>query len=94
MATIRFKRSPTLSLAPAAANLLDGELALNYATNSPSLFFKDSSGSVVSGSSNVQVLTQYQSLYPSPSPGMMYYKPSGIHKFHGRLKKFFGGYPK
>jgi uncharacterized protein len=25
---------------------------------------------------------------------MMYYKPNGIHKFHGRLKKFFGGYPK
>jgi predicted CoA-binding protein len=25
---------------------------------------------------------------------LMYYKPNGIHKFHGRLKKFFGGYPK
>jgi uncharacterized protein len=25
---------------------------------------------------------------------LMYYKPHGIHKFHGRLKKFFGGWPK
>ena len=25
---------------------------------------------------------------------LMYYKPSGIHKFHGKLKKFFGRYPK
>jgi uncharacterized protein len=25
---------------------------------------------------------------------LMYYKPNGIHKFHGVLKKFFGGYPK
>jgi predicted CoA-binding protein len=25
---------------------------------------------------------------------MMYYKPNSIHKFHGRLKKFFGRYPK
>lgn len=25
---------------------------------------------------------------------LMHYKPSGIHKFHGKLKKFFGLYPK
>jgi predicted CoA-binding protein len=25
---------------------------------------------------------------------LMYYKPNGFHKFHGRIKKFFGGYPK
>lgn len=25
---------------------------------------------------------------------LMYYKPHGIHKFHGRLKKFFGRWPK
>ncbi len=25
---------------------------------------------------------------------LMYYKPHGIHKFHGKLKKFFGRYPK
>jgi predicted CoA-binding protein len=25
---------------------------------------------------------------------LMYYKPHGIHKFHGGLKKFFGRFPK
>jgi len=25
---------------------------------------------------------------------MMYYKPNGIHKFHGMIKKFFRSYPK
>jgi len=25
---------------------------------------------------------------------LMFYKPHGIHKFHGKLKKFFGRYPK
>lgn len=25
---------------------------------------------------------------------LMHYKPHSIHKFHGRLKKFFGGWPK
>jgi uncharacterized protein len=25
---------------------------------------------------------------------LMYYKANGIHKFHGRLKKFFGRFPK
>ena len=25
---------------------------------------------------------------------LMYYKPNGFHKFHGALKKFFGGFPK
>ena len=25
---------------------------------------------------------------------LMHYKPHSIHKFHGRLKKFFGRYPK
>jgi predicted CoA-binding protein len=25
---------------------------------------------------------------------LMYFKPHGIHKFHGKLKKFFGRYPK
>lgn len=25
---------------------------------------------------------------------LMYYKPHSIHKFHGRLKKFFGRWPK
>ena len=25
---------------------------------------------------------------------LMYYKPHSIHKFHGMLKKFFGGWPK
>jgi predicted CoA-binding protein len=25
---------------------------------------------------------------------LMYYNPTGIHKFHGKLKKFFGRYPK
>ncbi len=25
---------------------------------------------------------------------LMYYKPHSIHKFHGKLKKFFGRYPK
>ncbi|OFY66252.1 MAG: hypothetical protein A2V64_06125 [Bacteroidetes bacterium RBG_13_43_22] len=25
---------------------------------------------------------------------LMYYKPHSIHKFHGRLKKLFGRYPK
>ncbi len=25
---------------------------------------------------------------------LMYYKPHGIHKFHSRIKKFFGRYPK
>jgi predicted CoA-binding protein len=25
---------------------------------------------------------------------LMHYRPNGIHKFHGRLKKFFGGFPK
>ncbi|MCX6333938.1 MAG: CoA-binding protein [Bacteroidia bacterium] len=25
---------------------------------------------------------------------LMFYKPHSIHKFHGRLKKFFGGWPK
>jgi predicted CoA-binding protein len=25
---------------------------------------------------------------------LMFYKPHGVHRFHGRLKKFFGGWPK
>jgi hypothetical protein len=75
MATIRFKRSPTLSKAPAATDLVDGELSLNYATNSPSLFFKDSNGSVIGSGGCVQVVGQYQEIYAKPSPGMMYYKP-------------------
>jgi predicted CoA-binding protein len=25
---------------------------------------------------------------------LMYYKPNSIHKFHGKLKKFFGRFPK
>jgi predicted CoA-binding protein len=25
---------------------------------------------------------------------LMYFKPNGVHKFHGSLKKFFGRYPK
>ena len=25
---------------------------------------------------------------------LMHYRPKGIHKFHGRLKNFFGGFPK
>lgn len=25
---------------------------------------------------------------------LMFYKPNGIHKFHGKLMKFFGRYPK
>jgi predicted CoA-binding protein len=25
---------------------------------------------------------------------LMHYKPNGIHKFHGGIKKFFGGFPK
>jgi hypothetical protein len=25
---------------------------------------------------------------------LMHYRSNGIHKFHGRLKKFFGGFPK
>jgi len=25
---------------------------------------------------------------------LMHYKPNNIHKFHGKLKKFFGGFPK
>jgi predicted CoA-binding protein len=25
---------------------------------------------------------------------LMHYKPHGMHKFHGSLKKFFGGFPK
>ena len=25
---------------------------------------------------------------------LMHYKPNGIHKFHGKLKKFFGRFPK
>jgi hypothetical protein len=25
---------------------------------------------------------------------LMHYKPHSIHKFHGRLKKFFGRFPK
>ena len=25
---------------------------------------------------------------------LMHYKPNGIHTFHGKLKKFFGGFPK
>lgn len=25
---------------------------------------------------------------------LMYYKPNGMHKFHGMIKKFFGSYPK
>jgi len=76
MATIRFKRSPTLSKAPAATDLVDGELSLNYATNSPSLFFKASNGAVIGGGGCVQVVGQYQEIYATPSPGMMYYRPS------------------
>jgi hypothetical protein len=75
MATIRFKRSPTLSKAPAATDLVDGELSLNYATNSPSLFFKASNGAVIGGGGCVQVVGQYQEIYATPSPGMMYYRP-------------------
>jgi Predicted CoA-binding protein len=25
---------------------------------------------------------------------LMHYKPNGVHKFHGRLKRFFGRFPK
>lgn len=25
---------------------------------------------------------------------LMFFKPNGVHKFHGALKKFFGSYPK
>lgn len=25
---------------------------------------------------------------------LMHYKPNGVHKFHGRLKKFFGRFPR
>jgi hypothetical protein len=25
---------------------------------------------------------------------LMHYKPNGIHKFHGKLKRFFGRFPK
>lgn len=49
------------------------------------------------GADSVEALQELQGTdinYINGQCILIYYKPHGIHKFHGRLKKFFGRYPK
>ena len=50
---------------PTAANMLDGELAINFNSNDPSIFIKDSAGSIVrlAGKNNLS-FTNYQTIIP------------------------------
>ena len=40
-------RSSTLNKRPNPASMVDGQVAINYASGSPGMFFKDSNGSLV-----------------------------------------------
>ena len=60
---------------PTAANMLDGELAINFNSNDPAIFIKDSAGTIVriAGKDNL-AFTNYQAIIPTrstppPSPG-------------------------
>ena len=66
---------------PTAANMLDGELAINFNSNDPSIFIKDSAGSIVrlAGKNNLS-FTNYQAIIPttatpptSPGAGNLYW---------------------
>ena len=66
---------------PTAANMLDGELAINFNSNDPSIFIKDSAGSIVrlAGKNNLS-FTNYQTIIPttatpptSPGAGNLYW---------------------
>lgn len=51
---------------PTAANMLDGELAINFNSNDPAIFIKDSAGSIVrlAGKDNLS-FTNYQAIIPT-----------------------------
>lgn len=51
---------------PTAANMLDGELAVNFNSNDPAIFIKDSNGTIIrlAGKDNVS-FTNYQAVIPS-----------------------------
>lgn len=53
---------------PTAANMLDGELAINFNSNDPAIFIKDSAGSIVrlAGKNNLS-FTNYQAIIPTTS---------------------------
>ena len=66
---------------PTAANMLDGELAINFNSNDPSIFIKDSAGSIVrlAGKNNLS-FTNYQAIIPTtaipplaPGSGNLYW---------------------
>ena len=66
---------------PTAANMLDGELAINFNSNDPSIFIKDSAGSIVrlAGRNNLS-FTNYQAIIPTtatppsaPGAGNLYW---------------------
>ena len=66
---------------PTAANMLDGELAINFNSNDPAIFIKDSAGSIVrlAGKDNLS-FTNYQVIIPtvasppgSPGAGNLYW---------------------
>ena len=66
---------------PTAANMLDGELAINFNSNDPAIFIKDSAGSIVrlAGKDNLS-FTNYQAIIPtvatppgSPGAGNLYW---------------------
>ncbi len=66
---------------PTAANMLDGELAINFNSNDPSIFIKDSAGTIVrlAGKNNLS-FTNYQAIVPtdssppaSPGAGNLYW---------------------
>ena len=66
---------------PTAANMLDGELAINFNSNDPAIFIKDSAGSIVrlAGKNNLS-FTNYQAIVPttstppsSPGAGNLYW---------------------
>lgn len=50
---------------PTSANMLDGELAINFNSNDPAIFIKDSSGTIVrlAGKDNLS-FTNYQAIIP------------------------------
>ena len=51
---------------PTAANMLDGELAINFNSNDPAIFIKDSAGTIVrlAGKNNLS-FTNYQAIIPT-----------------------------
>ena len=66
---------------PTSANMLDGELAINFNSNDPAIFIKDSSGTIVrlAGKDNLS-FTNYQAIIPasasppsSPGVGNLYF---------------------